>query len=741
MEALGRIAQRREKQKRQHQPAELEVARVAEGQEQQVAWPVGDRQTLAAAAERQKQQEAAAAASTAVGVGTEVVGTEAAAAEEKVEVPVPTEEHGSSKGVAGRGLSSETESTINKTIENKIEALNDKIKGVLEKCKADLDEEEHETRGEAERVAAASAAKEEAEEGGRRQEEEREQQRRAEVETEAARAAAAADAQPEEVEVEEDGGEESAPTITEHTKNQLDPKRLMDSYEKVLPAAEEGAVARRQALLAKEGGEDVDDTTAKVIENIHDLNFWIKEVYNLEPDWGVGRTREEPSSHSQVINMPPPINVDEEKDKISDEDLEGGGRIELESRKRERHPRDIWTPVAGSENGIFRCWLNAPLYSILQNKYIQKKIESSFRSLDDADQTWKAIFIRVLKDLIDEPWVEARYLDIIRKLKNMQVGGLPGLFPDLGAARGNYIAQIEGGEYHDASETMKFLKLALKEFLEIDIYYTFTFPTPHQDDKRKQPFGCNKMDYEEQWRGEVEPPLWKNCVNILRNTELIGLVQSYQVWEPDGELEDAGHFRSFIPIKVKDQPMDHAEFNENYEWVRVDGINDFKIEERDKWGERDRGDKRKNLAKSNHSYSFYIFLDKGPKDGANDYLDKLKEMRQKEEKEALEQAPPPPSKRVESGEAEKQRAAEAAAAAAQGTTAQPQERASEQQESQEEKEARERKEHERVQAEMAAAAERRKVRREEVVARTLKKLQATEEIKAKGQGLAGGLAP
>ena len=34
MEALGRIAQRREKQKRQHQPAELEVARVAEGQEQ-----------------------------------------------------------------------------------------------------------------------------------------------------------------------------------------------------------------------------------------------------------------------------------------------------------------------------------------------------------------------------------------------------------------------------------------------------------------------------------------------------------------------------------------------------------------------------------------------------------------------------------------------------------------------------------------------------------------------------------
>ncbi|MCH2388629.1 MAG: hypothetical protein MK240_10520, partial [Opitutales bacterium] len=640
------------------------------------------------------------------------------------EDPVGTGEHGSSKGVAGRELSSETESTINKTIENKIEALNDKIKGLLEKCKADLDEEEPETRGEAERVAAEAAAraKEEAEE--RRQEEEREQQRQAEVETEAARAAAAAAAQPEEVE------DDGVPIITEHTKNQLEPKRLMDSYKEDLAAAEAGAEAQ-QALLAKEGGV-VDERTAKVIENIQDLNFWMKEVYNLEPDWGVGRTREEPSSHSQVINMPPPINVDEGKDKISDKDLEGvGGGLELESRKRERHPGDIWTPgrLAGSEYGKFRCWLNAPLYSILQNKYIQKKIESSFRSLDDTDQTWKAIFIRVLKELIDEPWVETRYLDIIKKLKNMQVGGLPGLFPDLGAARGNYIAQIEGGEYHDASETMKFLKLALKEFLEIDIYYTFTFPTPHQDDKRKQPFGCNKMDYEEQWRGEVEPPLWKNCVNILRNTELIGLVQSYQVWEPDGELEDAGHFRSFIPIKVKDQPMDHAEFNENYEWVRVDGINDFKIEERDKWGERDRGDKRKNLAKSNHSYSFYIFLDKGPKDGANDYLDKLKEMRQKEEKAALEQATLPPSKRVESGEAEKQRAAEAAAAAAQGTTPHPPERASEQQESQEEKEARERKEHERVQAEMAEAAERRKVRRE-VVKRAAKKLQATEEIGA-----------
>ena len=136
---------------RQNQLAELEKALAAELQKQQAARSSAQASEHAArvaelekarVAERQKQQE------DQVGTG----------------------EHGSSKGVAGRELSSETESTINKTIENKIEALNDKIKGLLEKCKADLDEEEPETRGEAERVAAEAAAraKEEAEE--RRQE-------------------------------------------------------------------------------------------------------------------------------------------------------------------------------------------------------------------------------------------------------------------------------------------------------------------------------------------------------------------------------------------------------------------------------------------------------------------------------------------------------------------------------------------------------------------------------------------
>ena len=65
---------------------------------------------------------------------------------------------------------------------------------------------------------------------------------------------------------------------------------------------------------------------------------------------------------------------------------------------------------------------------------------------------------------------------------------LPGLFPsqENPQSRENYIQSVLGGTYHDASETLKFFKLALKKFLNTKGYSLLinlsTIPEMETDD-------------------------------------------------------------------------------------------------------------------------------------------------------------------------------------------------------------------------------------------------------------------
>ena len=59
---------------------------------------------------------------------------------------------------------------------------------------------------------------------------------------------------------------------------------------------------------------------------------------------------------------------------------------------------------------------------------------------------------------------------------------------------------------------------------------------------------------------------------------------------------EVGHFRSFIPIDVKNYEFSREKFNDSYNWSRVDALNGFKPTPHPP-------------IPSNEAYSFYIFLD------------------------------------------------------------------------------------------------------------------------------------
>ena len=61
-------------------------------------------------------------------------------------------------------------------------------------------------------------------------------------------------------------------------------------------------------------------------------------------------------------------------------------------------------------------------------------------------------------------------------------------------------------------------------------------------------------------------------------------------------LREVGHFRSFIPIEVKKDEFSSEKFNDSYNWLRVDALNDFKPTPHPP-------------IPSNEAYSFYIFLE------------------------------------------------------------------------------------------------------------------------------------
>jgi len=271
--------------------------------------------------------------------------------------------------------------------------------------------------------------------------------------------------------------------------------------------------------------------------------------------------------------------------------------------------KDIWTPNGG--NGRFKCWLNAPLYSILQNEEIRNRIlEEHKKNPDD--------FIKILYDLInDDEWNQEKYLEVIQVFEKMETEPKYKLEGEMELKLFNAdtaeIQSIKDGKYYDAGKTLTFLKNALK-IIGIDIYYIQSIPGFLPENGI-----CEEYDKQE-YRNTGKP--WKNCVDTSSNTKLISLVQSENVIRVDTEtgvnnmdpnmskekraeieaaqerakmeaMTQSGHFKSFIPITRKDGF--NTDFNKNYVWILVDAIGGFQKTERDP-------------EPGNESYSFYIFL-------------------------------------------------------------------------------------------------------------------------------------
>ena len=261
-----------------------------------------------------------------------------------------------------------------------------------------------------------------------------------------------------------------------------------------------------------------------------------------------------------------------------------------------------WKPPNGSDNGKNRCWLNAPLYSILQNKVIREKILEAYVSGTFNDNK----VLNILRFLItdEKPWVEDKYNYVISELKDGdEENNIPPLFPANtaggGDARENFINEIMKGEYYDAAITINYLTEVLKTF-NIYIYHIETLPF------MKNPYvDCDKFDKEERI---TTGDFWYNCTDINSNTTLIAMVQSYNIYKKDKNGNviqlDAGHFRAFIPTKKitgdgtnDTPPMNKEDFNKNYEWVKNDALNGFRDNKRSS-----------EPVPGSHSYSFYIFL-------------------------------------------------------------------------------------------------------------------------------------
>ena len=292
----------------------------------------------------------------------------------------------------------------------------------------------------------------------------------------------------------------------------------------------------------------------------------------------------------------------------------------------------LWSPPSGSDNGVNKCWLNAPLYTILQNEYIRDKI------IEHGESDKKNVFSETIKNLLKpvsgEPptWNQDKYSEIINKLKDNEgdIDGLIKLDPeatdpltntDYGEGRRNeFITDLLNGWkkgdgitkslYYDARHTLHYLKNVLEK-IDINIYIINT--TPFGDNADGAYVDCNKYGKTEMAVAAAaataaaatqDKKIWKGCVPISEgfDAKLIGLVQSYNIYSIDPITKErvqgeAGHYRSFIPIKPTEGDFNDKDFNANYEWVRKDALHNFI-------------DENVNPESGHFAHSYYIFLEK-----------------------------------------------------------------------------------------------------------------------------------
>ena len=236
---------------------------------------------------------------------------------------------------------------------------------------------------------------------------------------------------------------------------------------------------------------------------------------------------------------------------------------------------EYWTPnisVQNSGNGVNKCWLNAPLYVILQNRDIRNKIIELKQQLRESYDS-EDIFINTLYDLIvKDEWGQETYQKVITefekmkeeqdkyisaddKAENSRLNLFSSLIGDIETQKAN----IYNYAYYDANETIRFLILA---FRRIGIELTYGISQPgirlNCNPSRSRDDPCHKDD----------------------GYKLLGLVQSWRVsqdrvqqsWR-QREQGNAGHFIPYIPSKETN--IDAESIIDRYDWMNFDALYDF----------------------------------------------------------------------------------------------------------------------------------------------------------------------
>ena len=221
---------------------------------------------------------------------------------------------------------------------------------------------------------------------------------------------------------------------------------------------------------------------------------------------------------------------------------------------------NLWKPnipdIPREANGSNRCWVNAPLYSILQNNIIRDKIRTN--QSEFAKELLKFIGE---EDGVGGVWNDTLYLDFIQKYEdnlfqpkptagkeetelqkqlddktilNKNRSKLSEIMDERSKRereRDEDIRSVLNGSFWDADYTIKFL---VKEFkkLNINLSYHSVFPNPEGDQ-----IPCAKSDANSMITGPTNGPIWKNCIKYDRDekkplNKLLSLVQSFKATIP-----------------------------------------------------------------------------------------------------------------------------------------------------------------------------------------------------------------
>lgn len=193
------------------------------------------------------------------------------------------------------------------------------------------------------------------------------------------------------------------------------------------------------------------------------------------------------------------------------------------------HPfRPPKTTQYNSDNGINRCWLNAPLYSILSNDYIRYYLRYQYPN---------NIFDRFINKLTI--WNEASYFQFINEHLDELISQI------------DVKIDVLNGEFYDHEDTLKFIKKKLNMYnLNIEV---INFRISNQD----------KIAY------------FNNEIDLNTDNNIISIIMTKRCVEADTQNHNYAnvlHYYCFVKIAGKWYKVDAISYFESVE-VTIEEIN------------------------------------------------------------------------------------------------------------------------------------------------------------------------